>query len=75
MIGGQQVGYLSREDALRYGPAVALLGEHGRRLVCDAVVGRRGEGGGTHNLGVFLELPGPVEAELEARSIVAGGSR
>ncbi len=69
-IGDDLVGYLSRGDAERYGPAVRLLADHGRHLVCDAVVGGRGGDAGTTNLGVFLSLPGPVEAELEAQTLV-----
>ena len=65
------MGYLSRDDALRYGPAVRLLREHGRVLVCDAVIGGRGpDAGTTDNLGVFLELPRAPEALLEAQTLV-----
>lgn len=73
-VEGELVGYLSREDAVRYGPVVRLLGEHGGRLTCDATIGRRGADGGTSNLGVFIELPRPVEALLEAETIVRGRS-
>lgn len=66
-VEGEFVGYLSRDDALRYGPALLRLAGHGELLVCDAVISRRGEGGETTNLGLFLSLPGPTEAELEAR--------
>lgn len=72
LVDGELVGYLSREDALRYGPAVTLLREHGRLLVCDAVVGGRGRASDTRNLGVFLELPRAPEALLEARTLARG---
>lgn len=69
-LDGELVGYLSREDAVRYGPVVRLLGEHGGRLVCDATIGRRASERGTSNLGLFIELPSPVEALLEAETLV-----
>ena len=68
-IGGTLVGYLSRDDAVRYGPAVRLLRENGRVLACAAVIGGRGPDSETANLGVFLQLPSPTEAEIEARSV------
>jgi len=66
---GRHVGYLSREDARRYGPAVRLLREHDRVVACDAFVGGRGPDATTDNLGVFLELPRAPEALLEARKL------
>jgi hypothetical protein len=69
-IDGELVGYLSREDAVRYGPAVQRLREHGRLLVSSAVISGRGEGSETPNLGLFLSLPSPTEAELEVRMLV-----
>jgi hypothetical protein len=72
LIEDRHVGYLSREDAVRYGPAVKVLREHGRLLVCDAVIGGRGPASDTPNLGVFLELPRAPEAVLEARTMVRG---
>jgi hypothetical protein len=68
-IGGTLVGYLSRDDAVRYGPAVRILRESGRVLTCAAVIGGRGPDSETANLGVFLQLPSPTEAEMEARSV------
>ena len=70
-VEGELVGYLSREDALRYGPAVSRLREHGRLLVADAVISGRGAGSETTNLGLFLSLPSATEAELEVRMLVA----
>jgi HIRAN domain len=71
-IGGRPVGYLSREDAVRYGPAVEILRASGRVLTCAAVIGGRGPDAETANLGVFLQLPSPTEAEMEARSVAGG---
>jgi hypothetical protein len=68
-IGGRLVGYLSREDAVRYRPAVEILRESGKVLTCAAVIGGRGPDSETANLGVFLQLPWPTEAEMEARSV------
>ena len=70
LVEGRHVGYLSREDAVRYGPPVRLLSEHGRVLACDAVIGGRGPDATTDNLGVFLELPRAPEALLEAQTLV-----
>ncbi len=72
LVQGRHVGYLSRDDALRYGPAVRLLREHDRVLVCDAVIGGRGPDAGTMNLGLFLELPRAPEAVLEAQALTRG---
>ena len=72
VVEGRLVGYLSRDDALRYGPAVRLLRDHDRVLVCDAVIGGRGPDAGTANLGLFLELPRAPEATLEARTLTRG---
>ena len=70
LVEGRTAGYLSRDDALRYGPAVRLLQDHDRVLVCDAVISGRGPGAETPNLGLFLELPRAPEALLEARTII-----
>ena len=71
-VDGELVGYLARDDALRYGPAVRRLREHGRLLVSDAVISRRGEDSETPNLGLFLSLPSATEADMETRRLVAG---
>ena len=70
LVYDQLVGYLSRDDALRYGPTVRLLRENGRVLVCEAVIAGPGKDAGTANLGVFLELPRAPEALLEAQTLV-----
>ena len=70
LVAGRPAGYLSRDDALRYGSAVRLLRDHDHVLVCDALIVGRGPGAGTQNLGLFLELPRAPEALLEARTIV-----
>jgi hypothetical protein len=72
LAAGRHVGYLSREDAVRYGPAVRLLRENGRVLVCEAVIGGGAPEATTANLGVFLELPRAPEALLEAQTITRG---
>jgi len=72
LVDERPVGYLSRDDALRYGPAVRLLRDHGRVLVCDGVIGGRGPDAATTNLGLFLELPRAPEALLEARVLTRG---
>jgi len=69
LLEGRHVGYMSREDARRYGPAVRLLREHDRVRACDAFIGGRGPDATTDNLGVFLELPRAPEAMLEARKL------
>jgi hypothetical protein len=69
LVDERHVGYLSREDAERYGPAIRMLRDSDRVLVCDAVIGGRGPDATTANLGVFLELPRPPEALLEARTL------
>jgi hypothetical protein len=71
-VEGELVGYLSREDAVRYGAAVRLLRDHRLLLACDAMVAGKGPAAGTANLGVFLELPRAPEAALEAQSLVGG---
>lgn len=51
------VGYLSREDAVRY---QELITDALPRLIqCDARIAGRGPGSDTSNLGVFLKLPPP----------------
>jgi len=58
-IDGKLVGYLPRDDAVAYGPALRELGERGRAGACEARIAGRRDGGGTPNLGVFLRLPDP----------------
>jgi len=58
-IGGKLVGYLPRDEAVAYGPALKELGERGRIGACEARIAGRGDASGTSNLGVFLRLPDP----------------
>jgi hypothetical protein len=58
-IDGACVGYLSRGDALRYGPAIKAGLERQGSGCCRAVIAGRADGE-TDNLGVFLHL----DAEL-----------
>lgn len=53
------VGYLPRDEAVAYAPALAELGERGRTGACKARIAGRGGETGTSNLGVFLRLPDP----------------
>jgi len=58
-IDGKLVGYLPRDEAVAYGPALAELGQRGRTGLCEARIAGRGGESGTSNLGVFLRLPDP----------------
>jgi hypothetical protein len=58
-IDGKLVGYLPREEAVAYGPALKELGGRGRTGACEARIAGRGGEAGTSNLGVFLRLPDP----------------
>ncbi len=58
-IDGRLVGYLPREEAVAYGPALEELGARGRTGLCEARIAGRGGESGTSNLGVFLRLPDP----------------
>jgi hypothetical protein len=71
-VDGLHVGYLSRGDAIDYGPAVRLLMEERRVIVCDARIAGRGPGNETSNLGIFLQLPTPDAALLEAERFLDG---
>lgn len=54
-IDGACVGYLSRADALQFGPAIReALASHGTQLVRAVIAGRAD--GETDNLGVFLHM-------------------
>lgn len=59
-VDARHVGYLSREDAVAYGPMVGEVAATGRLVACSARIAGR-EGGRTTNLGVFLKLPPPDE--------------
>jgi len=58
-IDGKLVGYLPRDEAVAYGPALADLTRRGRTGLCEARIAGRGGESGTSNLGVFLRLPDP----------------
>ncbi|HZI90951.1 MAG TPA: HIRAN domain-containing protein [Thermoleophilaceae bacterium] len=61
-IDGKVVGYLPRDEAVAYGPALAELAARGRTGACEARIAGRGGDSGTSNLGVFLRLPDPDES-------------
>ena len=51
------VGYLSREDAIRYLPLLRRYAKEGRIVACDGfIIGGREKG---HHYGVILSLPEP----------------
>lgn len=60
-IKGQLVGYLSRQDAIGYGPYLRRLASDRQLPCCQALISGRGPGSETQNMGVFLYLapPGP----------------
>lgn len=63
---GHLVGYLSRGDAIAYGPVVRRLAEQGKVIACNAMIAGRGPGSETKNRGIFLHLPSPDEALADA---------
>jgi hypothetical protein len=65
-VDGERVGYLSRGDALDYGPAVQEFAARGKVIVCNARICGRGPGSDTANLGIFLHMPDPDAALAEA---------
>jgi hypothetical protein len=58
-IDSKVVGYLSRGDALDYGPMMQRLAARGKVAACKAVIAGRGQGSETMNLGVFLHMCEP----------------
>ena len=60
-IKGQLVGYLSRQDAISYGPYLRQLAKDRQLPCCQALISGRGAGSQTQNMGVFLYMapPGP----------------
>jgi hypothetical protein len=60
-IKGRLVGYLSRADAVSYGPYLRELAKDRRLPCCQALISGRGQGSQTRNMGVFLYMapPGP----------------
>jgi hypothetical protein len=57
----QLVGYLSRADAVSYGPYLRRLARFRRLPCCEALISGRGPGSETQHMGVFLYIsaPGP----------------
>jgi hypothetical protein len=53
------VGYLSRQDAVNYGPYLRQLAKHGKLPCCQALISGRAQGSQTQNMGVFLYIPPP----------------
>jgi len=60
-IGGQHVGYLSRQDARSYREMIDSVMRNGKSLAARARIAGRGpeRGSRTSNVGVFLRLPPP----------------
>lgn len=68
---GEHVGYLSRGDAIDYGPAVRECAAAGKVIACSARIAGRGPDdpeATTENLGIFLKLPEPEAALFEIRA-------
>jgi hypothetical protein len=66
-IDGQRVGYLSREDAIRYGPVTRWIGQRGLVIGCEAFLKGgwyRGRGD-VGSVGVSLHLGSPGETMLQ----------
>lgn len=66
-IDGLRVGYLSREDAVRYGPVTRWMGQRGLLIACEAFLKGgwyrgRGDAG---SVGVSLHLGSPGETLLQ----------
>jgi len=64
-VGGEPVGYLARDDALRWQPVILPLAEAGQAARAEAMIAGRGASSGTANLGVFIRLPTPTEARAQ----------
>lgn len=58
-IDAEIVGYLSRGDAIDYGPMMQRLASQGKDAACKAVIAGRGPGSETEKLGVFLHMCEP----------------
>jgi hypothetical protein len=80
---GGTVGYLSREDAVAYRPAIERLAAIGKVMACRASISggwdRGGDDRGSFGVRLYLDTPDGVMAELEAsqdalRPTGAGGS-
>lgn len=61
-IEGQKVGYVPRDLAAAYAPALAPITDRGRVPACEALVA--GREGPDPVLGVFLRLPPPSDDSL-----------
>lgn len=68
---GELVGYLSRGDAIDYGPAVRECAALGKVIACSGRIAGRGPDDpevSTENLGIFLKLPEPDTAVREIQA-------
>ena len=68
-VDGNRVAYLSRSDALAYGPTVRAASRSGHLIACAARISGRGESARTANLGIFLLLALPPEALSEVERL------
>lgn len=64
-IEGRPVGYLERDEAVRWQPIAQAVAGHGSTAMAEAMVAGRGAESNTPNLGVFLRLPTPTEARAQ----------
>ena len=66
-VGGQVVGYLSREDAVAYGPVVRWAQAQGRYIAANARLtgGWDRNGGDRGSIGVVLHMGTPAETLVE----------
>jgi hypothetical protein len=69
-ISGELVGHLARTDAPHWQQLLIALTAKGYVATCEAMIAGRGEEGETENLGVFLHLPTPREAEAQLASLI-----
>lgn len=69
-VDARQVAHLSREDAIAYRRALQAAAEGSLAIACKARISGRGSDADTPNLGIFLKLPDPTEAELEVRTFL-----
>lgn len=66
-VGGRLVGYLTREDGIRYQPVVRWAADKGRTIACEAfLIGGWDRGQHDHgSVGIVLHLGSPGETFLE----------
>lgn len=70
LIHGELGGYLSREDAVGYGPLVASHTHGPRVAACNALIlGGFLQGGRRASLGIWLDLPEPGETATPRASV------